>query len=67
MIQISLEAARVNANLTQSEAAKKIGVTIQTLVNWEKGRSEPSISQARRMSELYRMPLDNIFLPIKSN
>ena len=66
-LRISLAAARVNAGMTQEEAAKAIKVTKQTLVNWEKGTAEPKISQARALSELYNMPLDNIFLPIKSN
>ena len=67
MLEISLEAARVNAKLTQEEAAKKLGVTPQTIVNWEKNRSEPTISQARLIELVYGIPLDNIFLPLKSN
>lgn len=68
-IQISLAAARVNANLTQRDVSKLMGVTTNTIVNWEAGRSEPTVSQARELSELYNMPLDNIkiFLSKKSN
>lgn len=66
-IQISLAAARVNAGLTQEEAAKALKVGKQTIVSWEKGRSEPKMSQSRELSKLYRMPLDFIFLPQKSN
>lgn len=66
-IQISLAAARVNANLTQRDVCEKIKVSQNTLVNWEAGRSEPSISQARALSDLYGIPLDYIFLPSKSN
>ena len=35
MPKISLKAARVNACLTQEPAAKAIGETKQTIVNWE--------------------------------
>lgn len=66
-IQISLAAARVNAGLTQEDVAKKLKVSKNTLVNWEKGLSEPSISQGRELSYAYKIPLDNIFLPGKSN
>lgn len=66
-LQISLAAARVNAGLTQEEVAKKMGISKNTLVKWEKGGSEPSISQGRKLSAIYDMPLDNIFLPTKSN
>lgn len=66
-IRISLEAARVNATLTIKQASENLGVSEQTLINWEKGRTEPTISQARSLSELYKMPLDYISMPIKSN
>lgn len=66
-IQISLAAARVNAGLTQADVAKALRVGKQTIVSWEKGKSEPKMSQSRELSILYRMPLDYIFLPQKSN
>lgn len=66
-IQISLAAARVNAGLTQADVAKALNVGKQTIVSWEKGKSEPKMSQSRELSLLYRMPLDYIFLPQKSN
>ena len=46
--QISLAAARVNAGLTQEEAAKALKVGKQTIVSWEKGNSEPKMSQSRQ-------------------
>lgn len=66
-LQISLAAARVNAGMTQEDAAKALNVGKQTIVSWEKGTSEPKMSQSRALSELYKMPLDYIFLPQKSN
>lgn len=66
-IKISLAAARVNARLTQNDVAKALHEGKQTVVSWEKGKTEPKISQSRRLSELYNMPLDYIFLPEKSN
>lgn len=66
-IQISLAAARVNAEMTQEAVAKELKVSKNTLVNWEKGLSEPTITQGRKLSQLYKIPLDNIFLPTKSN
>ena len=64
-LQISLAAARVNAGMTQEDAAKALNVGKQTIVSWEKGTSEPKMSQSRALSELYKMPLDYIFLPQK--
>ena len=37
--RISLAAARVNAELTQDEVAKKLHVGKQTVVSWEKGET----------------------------
>ena len=66
-IKISLAAARVNAQLTQSEVASELHVAKNTIVSWEKGLTEPKLEQARKLSKLYGMPLDYIFLPEASN
>ena len=63
MPKISLEAARVNAKLTQKELAEILGVSNATIVNQEKGNSEPNLTQLRKISELSGIPLDFIFLP----
>lgn len=66
-LQISLAAARVNANLTQEEVAKAMHLSKNTIVNWEKGKSEPSVSQSRELEKLYNLSMDYIFLPSTSN
>ena len=63
MLQITLEAARVNAGLTQEKAAKEIGISSQTLINWEKGKIAPRVPDMKRISTVYKIPQDNIFLP----
>lgn len=60
MIQISLAAARVNAGLTQREVAKTLEVSQNTVGNWEKYLTEPTVVQARQLSELYKIPWDMI-------
>lgn len=62
-IQINLAAARVNAGLTQTDVAKKMGVTKATIINWEKGRVALGIPELEMLSNLYKIPQDNIFLP----
>lgn len=62
MFQISLKAARVNAGLSGTEAAKKIGVTFPTLYNWESGKTTPTIMQLKKLCELYSCPMDIIKL-----
>lgn len=65
--QITLAAARVNAKMTQEAVAKRMNVGKQTVVSWEKGTSEPRMSQGKELSKLYGIPIDYIFLPKKSN
>lgn len=61
---ISIKAARVNANLTQSEAATSLGISKNTLVSYENGKSIPKIDLAQRMASLYGFTVDQInFLP----
>lgn len=63
---ISLKAARINAELTVERASEEIGVSKQTILNWEMGKTDPSISQFKKMSDLYRIPLTHLRAPIKS-
>ena len=67
VLRISLAAARVNAKMTQDDVARAMHVIKQTVVNWENGKTEPKIVQARDLSLLYKIPLENIFLKKKSN
>lgn len=59
-MEISLQACRINAKMNQSEWAKEIGVSTPTIYNWEAGKTEPSISQLRKISELSGIPFDYI-------
>lgn len=61
---ISMKAARVNVGLTQSEAAKSLNISKNTLIGYEKGRVMPSIDVAKNMARLYGQSVDDIiFLP----
>lgn len=61
---ITLRAARVNKDLTQKEAAEKLGISESTLVNYEKGKTFPSQPVIVKMEELYELSYnDIIFLP----
>ena len=66
VVKITFAAARVNAQLTQKELAEKLGVTADTVANWEKGKTEPATSQLRLISELSGIPMDFLFAPTKS-
>lgn len=59
-LQISLAAARVNAGLTQEDVAKALNVSKNTVVNWEKYKTEMSITQAKELEKLYGISINNI-------
>ncbi len=65
--KITLEACRVNTGMTQKSWAAKIGVTLQTVSNWELGKSQPTLSQIRIISELSGIPMDFIYPTVQSN
>ena len=65
-LQISLAAARVNAGMTQEDVAARMHVSKNTVINWEKGKVSPAFAALQALSALYRIPIDNIFLPVKS-
>lgn len=63
-LAITLKAARVNKNLTQAEAAKLLGISKDSLWNYENGRSFPDVRVIKKMEEVYELSYDNlIFLP----
>ena len=57
---ISLKAARINARLTQEEAAKALEISKNTLSGYEKGQRVPKIDMAERMATLYGLTVDGI-------
>lgn len=57
---ITLKAARVNAGLNQTQAAKVIGVTKDILSNWERGKSYPSVKYLPMIEAAYGLKYDQI-------
>lgn len=62
-LQITLAAARVNAGMTQDEAAKALGIDRTTLIKWENGKVIPRTIQLIALANIYNIPIDNIFVP----
>ena len=48
-------------DLTQEDLAKEIGVSRQTINAIEKGKFEPSLPTAFRLSLLFETPIEGIF------
>ena len=54
-MKLTLKAARINAGLTQKKAAEKLGVTEQTISNWENGITYPDVLQGDRIRAIYEI------------
>ena len=65
--KISLRAARINAELTQEQAAKLMGRNKQTIVNWESGKTEISFGDVLRLCQVYNVPVEYIRPPVFSD
>ena len=59
-MRITLKAARVNAKLTQEEAAKRIGVAKKTIHNWETGKVVPTSDKIPPICDVYGRHYDEI-------
>ena len=55
-----IKQARLDIKLTQEYAAQELGVSRQTISNWENGKTYPDIVSVIRMSELYQVSLDHL-------
>lgn len=57
---ITLRAARVNAGLTQAEAAKYLNISKTTLQNYEQYKTMPNIERSKQIASLYKTDVDSI-------
>lgn len=56
----NLMRSRKKSGLSQEEVAAKLGVSRQTVSKWELGETLPDIQQAKKLSTLYHITLDEL-------
>lgn len=59
-MKVTLKAARINAGLTQSEAASRLDVSKDSVSNWERGKTYPDIPVLKRIEKLYGVDYKDI-------
>jgi len=57
-----LRPLREARGLSQAECAEALGVTRQTVISIEKGHFDPRLSLAFRISRLFGVPVDELFI-----
>ena len=55
-----IQQLRKKINMSQEELSNKIGVTRQTISNWETGISSPDIKQAKDLAKVFNVTLDEL-------
>lgn len=64
-VKFTLKTIREMRGLSQIEAAKAIGISVDTLSNYERGKSYPDIPVLRKIEKTYNIKYNQlIFLPL---
>lgn len=59
-IGMKMKNARLNVGLTQEQVAEALGVSRQTISNWENNKTYPDIISVIKISDLYDASLDHL-------
>ena len=57
----NLEALRRERGIRQEDLAAALGVSRQTVISLEKGRYNPSLALAFKLSRYFELPIEEIF------
>lgn len=64
-MKVTLKVARELKGLSQKKAAQLLGISVDTLGNYERGKSYPDVPIIRRIESVYGIPYSRIiFLPL---
>ena len=59
-VKLTLKALRINKAYSQEKAASLIGISVETLANYEKGATYPDVPILKKIEEVYETKYDNI-------
>jgi transcriptional regulator with XRE-family HTH domain len=65
-IRRRFRSARRAAKLSQEDVAAELGVTRQTVSNWEVGRTSPGLAELAKICALYGVSADLILYGVRS-
>lgn len=56
----NLKSVRKSLELTQKQVSEKLKVVESCYANWEQGRTEPNIDMLRKLSEIFKVSIDEL-------
>lgn len=59
-MSITLKAARMNMGYDQITASQLIGISVDTLSNYERGKTFPDVPTIKKIEEVYNVKYDDI-------
>lgn len=59
--ELDIKSARLKAGMTQKELGKILGVTKQTIINYEKGTTKPSWERLEDIAKALKIDVDELF------
>lgn len=62
ILKNNLQKLRESLAMTQQALADKVEVSRQTIISLENGRYNPSITLAFKLSALFKVPIEEIFI-----
>ena len=60
MLGQNLKDIRIKNKYNQEDIAEQLGVTKQTISNWEKGKRTPDINHLIKLANIYQVTLDSL-------
>ena len=57
-----LQSLRKELNISQEQLAEQLNVTRQTISKWELEETTPDIKQAKKLSEIFKVSLDELLV-----
>lgn len=65
--KMTLKTARDRRGLKQQEAARLIGISVDTLSNYERGKSYPDVPIIKKIEEVYGVTYNQLIFLVKNN
>lgn len=57
---VNIKEVRRNANLTLEKMAEMVGVSVSTLIRWEKGKTSPTLKHLPKIAEVLGITIEEL-------